>query len=295
MENKVYFHLPGLFVFSTIYKNLLYLYRNEREKFNDWMEIGSIYGAPRIASWGGGRIPNTSEDTDAGVIKYMKEFQIPCRLTFSNNQIEEKHLNDIYCNYLLDAFYWEGNSIIVNSPILEKYIREKYPKYKIISSTTKCLNGKDSALNELNNNYEMVVLDYNFNKDFDFIKSIPNKDKVELLINPVCAPGCTRRKEHYIYISKLLLHTLENDYEFECPYEATKFYQAQKNPLFISVDDIKNIYIPMGFKNFKIEGRTTGWDDLIEILLYYLIKPEYQLEIREKLYYGANTIKNITY
>jgi hypothetical protein len=35
MENKVYFHLPGLFVFSTLYKSVLRLYTEEREKFND--------------------------------------------------------------------------------------------------------------------------------------------------------------------------------------------------------------------------------------------------------------------
>lgn len=295
MENKVYFHLPGLFVFSTLYKSVLRLYTEEREKFNDWMEIGSIFGAPRAASWGGGRIPKSSEDSDEEVARFMKEYHIPCRLTFSNNQLEAKHLWDIYCNYLLDLFYWEGNSIIINSPILEEYIRKKYPKYKIISSTTKCLNEKDSALNELKYEYEMVVLDYNFNKDFEFLNNIQNKEKCELLINPVCMPKCPRRKEHYTFMSKAFLHELGEYQNFECPYQTAKFFQAQKNPLFISVEDIQNIYIPMGFKHFKIEGRTTGWDDLIEILLYYLVKPEYQLEIREKLYYGLDTIQEIKY
>jgi hypothetical protein len=130
----------------------------------------------------------------------MKEYHIPCRLTSANYQLEAKHLWDIYCNYLLDLFYWEGNSIIVNSPILEEYIRKKYPKYKIISSTTKCLNEKDSALNELKYEYEMVVLDYNFNKDFEFLNNIQNKEKCELLINPVCMPKCPRRKEHYTFM-----------------------------------------------------------------------------------------------
>jgi len=33
----------------------------------------------------------------------------------------------------------ELNEIVINSPILEDYLRDKYPKYKFISSTTKCL------------------------------------------------------------------------------------------------------------------------------------------------------------
>ena len=31
-----------------------------------------------------------------------------------------------------------------------------------------------------------------------------------------------------------------------------------KNPGFISANDIKKIYLPMGFENFKIEGRGLG-------------------------------------
>ena len=51
------------------------------------------------------------------------------------------------------------------------------------------------------------------------------------------------------------------------------------NPGFISVDDIKNIYLPMGFTNFKIEGRGLGSALILEFLLYYMTKPEYQLHV----------------
>ena len=56
------------------------------------------------------------------------------------------------------------------------------------------------------------------------------------------------------------------------------------NPGFISVDDIKNNYLPMGFTNFKIEGRGLGSALILEFLLYYMTKPEYQLQVREELY-----------
>ena len=56
------------------------------------------------------------------------------------------------------------------------------------------------------------------------------------------------------------------------------------NPGFISVDDIKNIYLQMGFTNFKIEGRGLGSALILEFLLYYMTKPEYQLYVREELY-----------
>ena len=50
---KAYYHLPGLFEFYELYKIWLPIYRNHPEYFYDWCEIGSIYGAPADALWGG--------------------------------------------------------------------------------------------------------------------------------------------------------------------------------------------------------------------------------------------------
>ncbi len=56
------------------------------------------------------------------------------------------------------------------------------------------------------------------------------------------------------------------------------------NPAFIGVDNIKNVYMPMGFSNFKIEGRSLGSALILEFLLYYMTKPEYHIHVREKIY-----------
>ena len=56
------------------------------------------------------------------------------------------------------------------------------------------------------------------------------------------------------------------------------------NPSFISVQDIRDIYLPMGFSNFKIEGRGLGSAMILEFLLYYMTKPEYQIHVREAIY-----------
>ena len=51
-----YYHLPGLFEFYELYRVFLPLFREHREYFYDWCEIGSIYGAPADCLWGGGRV-----------------------------------------------------------------------------------------------------------------------------------------------------------------------------------------------------------------------------------------------
>lgn len=57
-----------------------------------------------------------------------------------------------------------------------------------------------------------------------------------------------------------------------------------ENPSFIGINDIRNTYLPNGFSNFKIEGRGLGSALILEFLLYYMTKPEYQLRVREKIY-----------
>ena len=60
--------------------------------------------------------------------------------------------------------------------------------------------------------------------------------------------------------------------------------QLRMQGMFIGVDDMKNSYLPMGFSNFKIEGRGLGSALILEFLLYYMTKPEYQLQVREEIY-----------
>lgn len=48
--------------------------------------------------------------------------------------------------------------------------------------------------------------------------------------------------------------------------------------------DIQKIYLSMGFSNYKIEGRGLGSALVLEFLLYYMTKPEYQLQVREEIY-----------
>ena len=57
-----------------------------------------------------------------------------------------------------------------------------------------------------------------------------------------------------------------------------------ESPAFISIEDIQNAYLPMGFSNFKIEGRSLGSALILELQRYYMTKPEHQLKVREQIY-----------
>lgn len=89
------------------------------------------------------------------------------------------------------------NEVIVMSPILEDYIRKNYPKYKLTSSTCKRITDPDTLCNEIDKDYHIVVVDYDFNNKFDILEKIPNKEKCEILVNACCEPECQRRSAHY--------------------------------------------------------------------------------------------------
>ena len=57
-----------------------------------------------------------------------------------------------------------------------------------------------------------------------------------------------------------------------------------ENPGFIGIGDIVHIYLPLGFTQFKIEGRGLGSALMLEFLLYYMTRPEHQLKVREEIY-----------
>lgn len=78
------------------------LFREHREYFYDWCEIGSIYGAPEDCMWGGGRV-EAGEMPPRKVLALTEEYGISARLTFSNSLLREEHLSDKRCNAALQS------------------------------------------------------------------------------------------------------------------------------------------------------------------------------------------------
>ena len=295
VEKKAVFHLPGLFEFYELYKVFLPLFREHREYFYDWCEIGSIYGAPADCIWGGGRV-GFGEAGSTEVAALMREYGISARLTFSNSLIQESHLINKRCNALCDQFEHNGNvpsGIIVHSDLLLDYIRNRYPDFYFVSSTTKVLTDFDDLLGELSREeFSYVVPDFRLNRELDKLKELSQayKDKVEFLCNECCWFGCYDRKKCYENVSRKSLGEECEDHICVSP-DADKGYRfslAMENPGFIGIDAIRDIYMPAGFSNFKIEGRSLGSAIILEFLLYYMTKPEYQLKVREEIYLDSS-------
>ena len=144
-------------------------------------------------------------------------------------------------------------------------------------------------MNEVNRSeFRYVVPDFRLNKAFDKLEQMTGseKEKIEFLCNECCWFGCKDRKYCYETVSRKNLG--EDCPEHLCRAPESEqgylFSKAMTNPGFIGIDEIRNIYMPMGFSNFKIEGRSLGSALILEFLLYYMTKPNYQLQVREAIY-----------
>lgn len=288
-----YYHLPGLFEFYELYRLFLPLFREHREFFYDWCEIGSIYGAPGDCIWGGGRVGFGDEDP-VKVRDLMNEYNIPARLTFSNLFIEKEHLSDRKCNELCRLFEKSiRNGIIVSSDLLMDHIRKNYPGYYFVSSTTKVLTDINDLKTELEREeFKYVVPDFRLNRKLAEAGVLRDdlKRKVEFLCNECCSFGCSERKSCYENVSRKCLGEDVPDHSCTSPgaSKGYRFSDAMKNPGFIGTGDILNIYMPAGFTQFKIEGRSLGSAMILEFLLYYMTKPEYRLNVREEIYLDSS-------
>ena len=286
-----FYHLPGLFEFYELYRVFLPLFRQHREYFYDWCEIGSIYGAPGDCLWGGGRV-GYGDCAPRDVLRLTREYGVSARLTFSNSLLREEHLSDRKCNELCRLFAEAGgpaNGVIVHSDLLLHYLEKRYPGLYFVSSTTKVLTEFQQLRQELEREeFRYVVPDFRLNRAFDRLNALPAslKDKVEFLCNECCWFGCKDRKACYETVSRKSLGEDGSEHRCAAPDAegGYRFSKAMTNPGFIGVGDISNVYLPMGFSHFKIEGRSLGSALILEFLLYYLTKPEYQRRVREEIY-----------
>lgn len=294
---KVYWHLPGFCYYRQLNYAVITLMEKYPEAFREGYRVGSVYGTFPGAIWNGGRVVMGSagkRDIEATLSLYNDK-GVPVRFTWTNSVLEEKHTYDTYCNLIMRLADNGLNQVLVNSQVLADYIRREYPRFPMISSTTKRIIEPERLFRELDEDYFLVVLDYDLNHNEEVLKRLEEQGsgKIEILVNEVCTPGCTRRTEHYEQQSRAQLEFDVKDI-FPCPNANPNktFAECMKRPAFISNEEIGN-YIERGFVNFKIAGRGMPPQYVLDAYLYYLVKEEKREFIKKELagLTGASTRK----
>ncbi|MCM1577826.1 MAG: hypothetical protein NC078_03385 [Ruminococcus sp.] len=286
------FHIPDFMHHFRLNLTLAEYMRIRPEAFYPNVKIGSVYGTFPDMLWNGGRFlqGQCDERVIREIINQLNRRGIALRFTLTNPMLKAEHIWDPYCNKILAMADNGLNEAIVFSPMLEDHIREKFPDMPLTSSTCKQIEDAQELERELERDYSLVVLDYNFNNNFDVLENLPHKEKAELLINPCCHPACKRRGEHYRSIGRSQIACFEihgknpnahyQPEPFACECMRKTLYQTTDSPLHISPEALYKKYVPMGYSNFKIEGRSVPDVNVLENYIYYMVKPEYKDEAR---------------
>lgn len=279
----IYFNLPGLYEHFPLNSFILQYKQLCPQAFYDNVEIGSVFGNFQYCIWDGGRnflhYDQATKETVEDVSKLYEGYNIPMRFIFTNPVIKKEHLNNRFCNMVLEVCNNGKNEICLNSPLMEEYIRKNYPNYKIISSTTKRLNTKEGLLEELNKDYFQVCLDYDLNKNTEVLNAIPKnlRYKCEFLVNAICPSNCPSRKGHYATTGQANLTYLKDKYTLKCNISRDITHPdtlgCGNN---FTMEEIYKYYNDYGFNHFKLEGRTIQTPKILTLYLYYLIKPEWR-------------------
>jgi collagenase-like PrtC family protease len=249
--------------------------------FKEGIRIDSVYGCFPGCIMNGGRTFIRERYTKAqmeGVFSLLEAHGVKVRLTLTNMLIKEEHLQDEYFRSMMDCARGHDVEVIVHSDLLSKHITQHYG-FKQVLSTTKRL-GDIGGLNQATRSYDYVVLDYNRNKDRAFIDLIEDKDRIEVMVNEFCRPGCPHRAAHYRHNSKDQLDGVIRPFR-NCDAGAAEFFaHAPDHPVILTDDQVRALHDECGINNFKIVGRGIPFETVLESYVYYLLKPEYRSPVK---------------
>ena len=268
-------------------RNLVFaqLMRDCPQFFFDDVRIQSVYGCFPGCIVNGGRAfvrePYSARQIEA-TFEALDGQGIAARLTFTNMLVEERHLEDPYFNLILDAAADHGAGVIVYSDLVDAYVRARHPRMERTLSTTREI--LDAAeLNCALGAFDLVVLNYNKNKDLPFLDQVEHPERIEVMANELCNPGCPHRNEHYLHNSRDQLAGTVTEFR-RCDLSGKDFFKlAPTSPTILTNDDVRTLHGRYGVPRFKIVGRGVAPDVNLESYLYYLVRPEHRAGLREAL------------
>lgn len=295
------YNISGFFLHFELLSTLIALFEENPTWQREDTEIYSVFGSFSNVIWNGGRGSTgrtTSLTKMADIIRFFNDRNIGVNYTYSNALIEEIHLHDYLSNETLKMAHNEMNGIIVNNSLFETYIRENYPRFKILSSCTANKLDEEYIKNRIKE-VDILVLPPELNQNLDFINSLDDKSKLEILVNESCTPNCPVRSEHYNKIAQTQLFSdpliagtfwMENCPSYDVYYDSIndrgKFIEIGSQPMHVKFDQVKEL-ANKGIKHFKITGRDLHLNIYAPQLGYYLIKDEYRAAFYEKIYYES--------
>lgn len=283
LKDKILFSIPDFYNYFNLNLNLIQIMEQHPGWFRNNVVIDSMYGTFPGCIWNGGRgqFGGSPLDNIQATIAGINQKGISIRFTFTNKFIDKDVFNDYYGNTILMAAHNGMNGVNVSSPEFAGYIKKNYPDFYLLWSTTKGIKTVEE-INALSED-RIIVPPYTMT-DPEIVKQFAHPENIEMLCCEACIDNCPDRANHYEDIA--IGQMLRPNKQFKCPHGCESYYFHETIPIrkhFISIEEMENVYLPMGINKFKISGRNDNIINVIERYVMYLPKPEYKDTVRNHL------------
>lgn len=256
------YSVPGLFLYSDLIYRCL---DQVKAKFDYQIPVKYLYGSPKV-KWNCGRLiitdnHYTREEIYNELAGAVARGIVPL-LTFSAPELSPEDLKDPLCNEILAMANQLRGGVIVSSPLLRDYLREKYPQVEVHASVilTAFTQTRDPAYYEgLNQDYDRYVVHPDDNFRPELLTQLP-KAGAEIILNERCVYQCMQRREHYESIVKDQAALIEGNCALtnfldRCPFVPDKKQHATKaRNISLNAQDVVQMS-RLGFGLFKLQGR----------------------------------------
>lgn len=271
--------------FNNILKQETILCRQRQNNFFKIpIEIINSYGSLPFSFWNGDLNNNYNSNKLLlynDINNIISKSYIPIRLDCSNIYLEDKDFQDTHQNIILSLMDNSNNYIELSNINLYNYINQQFNSYNFIFSKKADLI-HPLTIDIINtileqNLFYLINLPDRFKNDINFLKSITNKNKIEITIGNRCSYKkcnqlnyCAKQEQ----LNQIMYSGLTN---YNC--NLTNCYNNNDE----LIQEI-NFFYNLGFNHFKIEAPTLDKNLSFKIyLINNLINSKYQLQLINKI------------
>ena len=284
----IYFTLPVFFNNYKLNNYFIQLNHEHSEYFKEEVTFTALSGNFPYNYWFGG-FNNNNINKAVGYDDFINCGNCclaPLRFNCANIFLTNEDLDDVKMNLILELNQTGSNSISIANLTIYKQLKEKFPYYHYVFSREAHLINEFSAeivnLLQEQNFFSLIEIPESLSTNLNFLKEIKEKDKVELMIGNKNCFGC-----NYFMECKKNEHL--NQYNFSEQMLISKCALRNNIKLNITLEDIKNIYYPLGFKYFAFDNYIFNSQiNLLDIYTNFFIKDEYKYQVYKNFYHYNN-------
>lgn len=244
------------------------------------------YGSPQCL-WEGGRPAAVRRQLTRNELeRYFEAYAergVTVALTLSRLTVDRGDLADPYGNLLLDlAESFRAEAIVVDDD-LARHIRRTHPGIRLVASFNKPLcdlgptttpEAETAYYLRLLDLYDEVVVRCEYALDDGRIGLLPRdlRDRIEVIVNQICVPGCTRGPEHMRALQDWNEGRVPGQIQ-GCFHNGVSHTTARLSQNVLLSNRRVEELAGMGVCKMKIGGRNAPVERFIDYLATYIFEP----------------------